>query len=384
MKFPLALSMLFMSVPLWAQTAPTTQPSNTESAMRKIEVTGNVSSIDSYLNAAATEVGMRVVGNAIMPNTEGYNWATIRRSPDGSTIVLNANLEGMRPVAREFLDSVVDYLQRTMEADWQQARDRRVKEATAIRDLRQREQEDVQQKMDTLRLTLRTNTGRVDVTPQALRDAMGHLQDELQKTELDLRGKEARAAALAKSIAELSVQMEASTKQDDVLSELQMVVDAREKQLELTKKNAAAGVSTPLDVQQAAALAAEARAKVAERKRDALASAGGDTLQAMNRELRMLSIDRAEQSARLDLLTSELKHIGDSSNTIDRYEQTLKIYPEVNERALAANRSLEETLAHEDQSIRPEVHVIASEDHPVGKTKASSNSEDSTHPATEK
>ena len=87
-----------------------------------------------------------------------------------------------------------------------------------------------------------------------------------------------------------------------------------------------------LEVQQVAAETAEARAKVAEHKRDALAAAGGEALGVMNRELRMLSIDCAEQEMRFKLVSEQLAEIGNASELIDKYEQTLGAYPKLVDR----------------------------------------------------
>ena len=147
-----------------------------------------------------------------------------------------------------------------------------------------------------------------------------------------------------------------------MLAELQKVVDAREKQLDLTKKSYAAGQNTSAEVQQVAAQAAEARAKVAERKRDALTSAGGEALGALNRELRMLSIDRAEQEARYKLVSDQLDRIGNVSDLIDRYEQAQSSYPKIADRDQEAQASFTQIQMQLNQSVKPSLKVTYSRD----------------------
>ncbi len=369
MKFVALLLVLAFSAPAFSAppTTPATAPSNTVSAMRKIELVGDpVKQFSAYVKHIASDLGMQILGE---PTADG-GMNLLSFTQDGNYITLAVNVQHnqiensdenrAKPAAAEFLDGIIARVQQEMQQDFDDRRGRqlnmRADEAARIR----QQQDEASRKLDEYRSTLRKETGRLDVTPANLREALSKLQDENQQLELDLRGKEARASAIAIAISELTKEAAAKTNSDDVLTELQQVVEAREKQLDLMKKNVAAGLNTPVELQQVAAQTAEARAKVAERKRDALAAAGGETLTALNRELRMLSIDRAEQEARFKLVSDQLARIARVADTIDKYEQALEVYPKLVDRAQEADTGMREIEARVSQSIRPELKVTYS------------------------
>lgn len=399
MKFVALSILLAITAPVFCDSttkpASSTQPaSNTIAAVRKIQIVGDpVKQFKNYVDHTASDLGLQVLGSSDF--TEGNR--LLRFTADGEYVTLQVSLEEdsarrlfspaganpLRHAAAEFLDGIIERVQQEMQQDFDDRQGRQLnarrEEVRSIREAR----DAAAAKLDAYRMELRKETGRLDVTPANLREAMSKLQDEHQQLELDLRGKEARAAAIADTIAQLTKEASAKNNGDDVLAELQQVVEAREKQLDLMKKNAAAGVNTPVEVQQVAAQAAEARAKVAERKRDALAAAGGEALTSLNRELRMLSIDRAEQEARFKLVSQQLDSIGNVTDTIDKYEQMLNTYPKLVDRDQEAQQSFSSIQMKLDQAQRPTLKVTYSRDWKASDlTRPSSDPEDSAHPAT--
>jgi hypothetical protein len=346
--------------------AASTQPiSTTIAAIRKLQVMGDPpKSFGNYVQHIASDLGLQILGSA--SSTTGNE--VLHFKEDGNYITLEIDLSNtgpfphdeLRPAAAEFLDGIIDRVQKEMQADFKDRRDRQLSaREIEVQEIR-RQRDESSQRLDDYRAMLRKQTGRLDVTPANLREAMSKLQDEHQQLELDLRGKEARAAALADAIAELTKEANAKNNSDDVLAELQQVVEAREKQLELMKKNYASGLNSSVEVQQVAAQAAEARAKVAERKRDAIAAAGGEALSALNRELRMLSIDRAEQEARFKLVSQQLENIGSVTDTIDKYEQLLATYPKLVDRDQEAQQSFSQIESRLDQAVKPTLKLTYS------------------------
>jgi hypothetical protein len=329
--------------------------------MRKVQVVGDPPRpFETYVKHISSDLGMQILG--AQDADSGYQ--LLKTSQDGNYITLEVSLgaDWKPAAAKEFLDGVIQRVQAEMQQDYDERRGRQLNlRAEQVQRLRE-DRDQAARRLEDYRGELRKKTGRLDITPKNLRDAMSKLQDENQQLELDLRGKEARAAALAKAIADLTKESEATNKGDDVLAELQQVVESREKQLELLNKNFAAGLNTSAEVQQVAAQTAEARAKVAERKRDAIASAGGEALSALNRELRMLAIDRAEQEARYKLVSDQLDRIGNVSELIDKYDQALASYPKIADRDQEAQASFTQTEMQLNQSVKPSLKVTYSRD----------------------
>jgi hypothetical protein len=364
MRFLFFTLLIMLATPALAQateTAATTQPlSNTLVAIRKVQVTGDpVKSVDNYITHIASDLSMQILEAA---NTDLWRNA-LHTSHDGNYYTFEVKLDaGFRPAAKEFVDTLIARAQQEMQQDFEERRTSqtnfRESQVARLHDERVK----TQSMIEAMRQQLHETTGRLDVTPNNLRVAMTKLQDERQQLELDLRGKQARGEAIANAIAELTKEAEAKNKSDDVLVELQKVVDAREKQLDLMKKNFASGLNTSVEVEQVAAQAAEARAKVAERKRDAQASAGGEALAALNRELRMLSIDRAEQEARFKLVSQQLEQIGGEVNAIDKYDQLLASFPKLAERDDESQSNYKEILARLEQSVRPGLKITYARD----------------------
>jgi hypothetical protein len=364
--------------------AATTQPaSDTLISVRTVQVSGDpVKPLENYFPHIASDLGMQLLG-ANVPEAGGQ---VLQSTQDGKFYTFRVTLDksGWKPVAKEFSDTLIQRAQQEMQKDYDDRRGRemQLRQAEVARIHSQRVKADAE--IEDLRAKLHKTTGRLDVTPKNLREAMTKLQDERQQLELDLRGKEARGDAIAKAIADLTKEAEAKNKGDEVLAELQQVVEAREKQLEMMKKNFASGLNTSVEVQQVAAQAAEARAKVAERKRDALAAAGGDALASLNRELRMLSIDRAEQEARFMLVSRQLDQIGGEVDTIDRYDQLLSSLPKLVERDDESQANFKEIVARLDMSTRPALNVTLSRDFTRSDLYGpASHPKDGAHPATQ-
>ena len=141
--------------------------------------------------------------------------------------------------------------------------------------------------------------------------AMSHdLDAQLESNAIDIAGKTARQKALADAIARLSDQMQAKLDADPIARQLQMVVDARQAQLDQDQSNFKAGAASPADISQAGVTLAEAKAALLERKEAAAKAAGADSLDQWNRDLLSLSVDLAELSARSDAIKSRITTLG--------------------------------------------------------------------------
>ena len=81
------------------------------------------------------------------------------------------------------------------------------------------------------------------------------------------------------------------------------------------------GQATAAAVSDAVGQAAEARAKLLERQRDAALDAGGDVVAALNRELSTLSVDLRELTARLEFVQARLPGLRDATDLLDTWDR---------------------------------------------------------------
>ncbi len=191
------------------------------------------------------------------------------------------------------------------------------------------------QELRSIEQKLQNETSRVDVTHRSLETYADTLEQELDTLMLEHVGAQARTRSIEEAIADQTKRAEKQVVADEVAQELQKVVDARIKQFELTQQAMKEAVGSTSAVQEAEASVAEARARLAERRQTMFATAGGDLLSSLNRELLMLNIAEQERNAKIDYVKSQLDHIRPSLNSsrdMDRLElQSLDILKDVQE-----------------------------------------------------
>jgi chromosome segregation ATPase len=221
------------------------------------------------------------------------------------------------PAAKELADALVEWSE-------QYVRDASSKRAQAVLQQAQsavaaftRSSGAAEQKYHALRDKLRDLTGRIDVSSDAIGAAVTRLETERQKLQLDALAKSARREALEQAIAESSQRIEQRVAADPIAAELQKVVDARQLRVDSLKKLAAAAATNQTEVSDGIAAAAEARAKLLQRRHDAAAESGGSALDGFNHELMTISIDSKELSAKLDYLKKQLDGLRQASDEED-------------------------------------------------------------------
>lgn len=198
-----------------------------------------------------------------------------------------------------------------------------------------------------LRATLRDLAGRADISSNTITGTLGKLEEERQKLELDTLGKTARREALEKEIAEQSDRAEKKALDDPIAAELAKAVAVREDKVKFVTQQVEKGVATMAEQRDAVAAAAEARAKLLERKREAMAEAGGGMLDAMNKELLVLAIDLKELNARLDFVKKQLPGLRDAMDQLDALQRA--------EGELQSARNESEETAHKLRELSREL-----------------------------
>jgi len=180
---------------------------------------------------------------------------------------------------------------------------------------------DIEQKLHAL-------TQRADVSRASLAKAANHMDEEVEALALEQAGADARQKALEVTIAQQAKRAEAAVQADEVAVELQKVVDARTTQVKRMEQLHATGAVPNTDVDGAMAALAEARARLAERRQQTAAAAGGSALVDWNRELQNLSIGNAERRAKLKFLEERRQGLAEAlqrSDELSRYRATMSL-----------------------------------------------------------
>lgn len=214
-----------------------------------------------------------------------------------------------------------------------------VKRAEA--DFRQAEQEQAAllEKVQALRDDIRNQTGRVEVTPDGMRQLIDKLQDQKEQLELEEAGAQGRRAGLLEAIDHASAEMQKRAQADGVADELQKVVAARESEVARMQQLMKAGnlVSTK-EFDEARANLAQARAESAMARQRAT-SAGNDVLDQWNRELLKLTVDQQDRGARLHFLAGRLAKLTPVLGELDQLDRA-------KEKLTQADRRFDQTQAY--------------------------------------
>lgn len=191
-----------------------------------------------------------------------------------------------------------------------------------------------------LRDELRQRSGFADVTPEGIQRALSEMDQQLRKLQLDMVGQSARQKALEAATAKAAKLAEERMNQDAVAAELEKIVAARLREVELLRKLAQNGRETPAAVNAAEAAVAEARARLLERREHSARGGGADLLMELNRELLMLTINAAETSARLDF----------AKDAVEKSRPMLSLLGELERRRIETGRA-EAALADAEKSV---------------------------------
>jgi len=221
-----------------------------------------------------------------------------------------------RLAAREFADQMVKALEQYIGDEANRQLDDHLRPLRAAADNAKKREQDSRARYESVRSKMRDLAGR-EASARGVGEALSKLEDEQQKLELDVLGKTARREALEQTIAEQANRVEKKVGADPILTELQKVVDAKERRAKVNQQMAETGQVAQGEAQDAIASAAEARAKLLERKRDAMNEAGGDALSSLNRELLTLSVDLNELNARLKYVKDHLPGLRDAMAMAD-------------------------------------------------------------------
>jgi hypothetical protein len=200
--------------------------------------------------------------------------------------------------------------------------------------------------------------GMVDTDSDDIHKLAQNLEEQREMSLIDRAATDARRDALAKAVAKLTDDIRAKADNDDIVSVLQQIEDAKEAKLKEAQAMADKGLASPSEVLNVEADAAEAKVKVLQRREDVAKTVGGDALIALQTELQNVEVNSAEAEAK-DQAMHELAH-----SLISAQELTSKVkaaQQDENDLAMkldAAKQAAVNAQSEIDQTPLVEHHVV--------------------------
>jgi chromosome segregation ATPase len=168
---------------------------------------------------------------------------------------------------------------------------------------------------------IREATGRIEVSADLLHQAAAKLDDQLMELELEDAAGKARMDAVLNELGKLEHATTRVSDQDIATAELEKVVAVRQKQYDTIVKMRATAAISQNEVEEAAAQLAEAKARAAVQREQAVAAAGGDTIIALRKELTDLTITQEDRNARLQYLAKQRDGLRNGLRYVDKLQQ---------------------------------------------------------------
>jgi hypothetical protein len=276
------------------------------------------------------------------------------------SIEVDVHGDGARPVAEEFLSAICERLEQALrrvgEVDRERLRARLEKVQAELAQLNAQYEQ-----ICAARKALIEQAGRDDLSRARIADTINQLEDHKQEIELALAGSQAREAALTEQIAKISQQAIEAAEKSGVVKELAEIVDIRKMEFARAQQLQESGQASVADLNEAQEALSRARADLARYRESMSEQAGAGLLAQLNHELVNLSIESAQQEARLVAVQQRLASIRDRHllELADRYEREVELQLELTERA---TRVLTEEQFELEEDIRnlqlPEVVVV--------------------------
>jgi chromosome segregation ATPase len=267
-----------------------------------------------------------------------------------------------RPAAREFIDLLTRELMSYLDSTRGKSIEKRM---TGARELVAEAEQRLQvrtQEVRTLEKALRDASGRVDVSPQNLMNAVQQLDEQHMQLEIEQAAKNARRNALAKALAESKKEIEQRVQDDPVVAEMEKIVEIRNEALKRKRQMAEQGMVSKEELADAEAQIAEARAQLLERRQEAAERAGADVMHSWNRELLALSVDENELLARLEQVKQRLDKLRSLVDSVNQLEDLQQRIQHAQDRLREAQARMEEMADRlRELADLPDTSVIRSE-----------------------
>jgi hypothetical protein len=166
--------------------------------------------------------------------------------------------------------------------------------------------------------------GIYDEEPDDLHQLVQKLDEQRELAKIDRAAVAARRDALAETIDKLSAKAQDKADSDEIVTELQKVVTAKEEMVQHDQEASSKRLVSQADLSGAQADLAEARVRLLERKEAVARAAGGDALVQFQTELQNIQVNAAESEAKdkaMDELAQSFVRAQDISNQLKEKKQ---------------------------------------------------------------
>ena len=198
---------------------------------------------------------------------------------------------------------------------------------------------------------LRNISGSQDLSRQVILSDIRRVRNELESAKMQRAADEATMEALAKQIDHSRNELAVKLQTDDIMQELKHIVEINKEKVKYTEALYKKGNASLVEVSKASEESARARIEFAKRAEEISKSVAGGQEDEWNNILANLSVDMAQNAARVAGLEPQLKRAEDLLDRADRYEvESLKLG--------LAKRNLEEAILWQSQMSR-KVRVLA-------------------------
>ncbi len=208
---------------------------------------------------------------------------------------------------------------------------------------------------------LRNISGSQDLSRQVILSDIRRLRNELESAKMQQAADEATDEALARQIDRSRKKLYEKLQTDEIMQELKQIVEINKEKVAFTEVLYKKGNASLVEVSKASEESARARIELAKRAEEISKSVAGGQGDEWNNILANLSVDMAQNAARVAGLEPQLTRGEDLLAMADRYEvESLKLG--------LAKRNLEEAILWQSQMSRkarvlspPTVIVIGAE-----------------------
>jgi hypothetical protein len=150
---------------------------------------------------------------------------------------------------------------------------------------------------------------QVEVDVTALAAEKTDLTRKIQALYVDLATQEAREKAISKQIAIITEEAAKRADRDEIARELENLVQISTMNMVEIKKAVDAGRATPTEMWQAQESLTRAKIEFARRREELSKSAGGGQLEAFNKELSQMAVERAAKETQQAVLKQQLARV---------------------------------------------------------------------------
>ncbi len=198
---------------------------------------------------------------------------------------------------------------------------------------------------------LRNISGSQDLSRQVILSDIRRVRNELESAKMQRAADEATMEAIIKQIEQSRKKLYEKLHTDEIMQELERIVEINKEKVKYAEATYQKGDTRRVEVSKASEESARARIEFAKRAEEISKSVAGGQEDEWNNILANLSVDMAQNAARVAGLEPQMKRAEDLLERADRYEvESLKLG--------LAKRNLEEAILWQSQMSR-KVRVLA-------------------------